>query len=66
MKEDTDLLDQYVKRSDGFSIAHLRELIILTMCFKRPLDEAIGRLEKFRVKPSSDKRPDSKGFGFSG
>lgn len=65
LKEDTELLDQYVKRSDGFSIAHLRELIILTMCFKRPLDEAIGRLEKFRVKPSSDKRPDSKGFGFS-
>ena len=63
---DPDLLEQFVERSNGFSIAHLRELIILTMCFKRPLDEAISRLEKFRVKPSSDKRPDSKGFGFSG
>ena len=65
LKNDPELLEQFVKRSEGFSVAHLRELIILTMCFHRPLDEAISRLEKFRVRPSSDKRPDSRGFGFA-
>ena len=66
LNDDEALLDEYVKRTDGFSIAHLRELIILTMCFKRPLDESVKRLEKFRVKPSSTKHPDSRGFGFAG
>lgn len=59
-------LDTMVSGSDGFSIAHLRELIILTQCFGRDLDDALGRLRKtINAKPSSTKSPDAPAFGFT-
>jgi hypothetical protein len=58
-------LEQFVALSDGFSIAHLRELIILAKCFNRPLDEAAKQLRGMRqVRPASDRAPDKAGFGF--
>lgn len=51
-------LDAYVSESDGFSIAHLKELVILTQCFQYPLHEAVARLRKMRVKPNAAKSPD--------
>lgn len=56
-------LDRYVEASDGFSIAHLKELIILTQCFGYPLHEAAARLNKMKVKPRGDKSPDRQGAG---
>ena len=59
-------LDQWVGRTDGFSIAHLRELIVLVRCFDRPLDAAVARLEKMRVTPpDSERSPDRMPTGFS-
>jgi SpoVK/Ycf46/Vps4 family AAA+-type ATPase len=58
-------LAQLVKLSEGYSIAHLRELIILTRCFNMPIPKAIERLDQFRTKPSSDKSPDRPAFGFA-
>lgn len=58
-------VSEYVAHSDGFSIAHLRELIILTQCFGVPLAEAAKRLEGMRAKVSSDQPPDKQSFGFS-
>lgn len=37
-------LDAWVAISDNFSIAHLRELIILVKCFGASLEEAASRL----------------------
>ena len=60
-------LETWVNQSDGFSIAHLRELVILVRCFGKPLKEAIGRLEAMRVrKPSSEDSPDRAPFGIMG
>ena len=58
-------LETWVKKSEGFSIAHLRELVILVQCFGRTLNDAIERLESMRVKPpKSDDSPDKTPFGF--
>jgi hypothetical protein len=62
-----DKLRAFVAASDGYSVAHMREMVILTQCFEKSLDEAKSRLDKTRgVKPSSDKRPDRPDFGFGG
>lgn len=58
-------LDAYVEVSEGFSVAHLKELVVLTQCFDYPLHEAAARLKKMRVKPSSEKWPDRAGSGFA-
>lgn len=58
-------LDAYVTASDGYSVAHMREMIILTRCFGVSLAEAKARLDKTRlIKPSSTQRPDGPKFGF--
>lgn len=60
-----DELDSYVAASEGYSVAHMRELIILTRCFGVSLPEAKARLDKTRkVRPSSDREPDAPAFGF--
>lgn len=56
-------LDRWVQDTEGFSVAHLRELVILVKCFDRSLDSAISRLESMRIKPSSDQAPDRPKFG---
>jgi SpoVK/Ycf46/Vps4 family AAA+-type ATPase len=59
-----DELTQWVRETDGFSVAHLRELVILVKCFDHPLPEAVARLEKMRVRaPSSEEAPDRPSFG---
>lgn len=58
-------LDDFVNASAGYSVAHLRELIILTQCFEMTLAEAKERLDATRHdKPASDKAPDRPSFGF--
>jgi hypothetical protein len=58
-------LHEYVKLSDGYSIAHLREFIILTRCFGMPIKDAAKRLDGTRSSPpSSERAPDRAAFGF--
>jgi len=60
-------LEQWIEATDGFSIAHLRELVILVSCFGRSLAEAIARLDSMRLdKPTSDLTPDRPTFGIHG
>lgn len=60
-------LDAYVAASDGYSVAHMRELIVLTRCFGVALPEAKARLDKTKInRPDSTKRPDRSSFGFGG
>lgn len=59
-------LREWVAKTEGFSVAHLRELIILVRCFGRPLSAAIARLEAMRVKPNSESAADRPAFGIGG
>lgn len=53
--------------SDGLSIAHLRELIILTQCFGRSIEDAAKRLTASKHRPPSSERPPDRmiGAGFA-
>jgi hypothetical protein len=57
---------RYVDATKDFSIAYLRELVVLTQCFGKPFEEAIERLKKMRqVQPKSDDATRG-AFGFGG
>lgn len=59
-------LQDYVKHTDKYSIAHLRELIVLTQCFTYSLPDAIARLNDQRInRPNSEQTPDRIPVGFS-
>lgn len=59
-----DELKQWVKLSHGFSVAHLKEMIIAVRCFKQPLADVVERLEKMQArKPTSEDAPDRTGMG---
>lgn len=62
-----DVIAEMVAATDGLSIAHLREMIILTQCFGRTIAQAAKRLNAARRRtPSSDHAPDRTSFGFAG
>jgi energy-coupling factor transporter ATP-binding protein EcfA2 len=48
----------WVRLSDGFSIAHLKEMIIANRCFGQPIEDAVARLQEMHLRPpkSSDHR----------
>lgn len=49
---------RWVKRSEDYSIAHLREVVISVLCFEQDEDTVFERLEKMMLA-----RPESDGFG---
>lgn len=66
-------LDEWVKKSKGFSIAHLKEMIISVKCYGKTLDDTIERLrdmqrrkhhteEELRFDPDEEGQG---GFGFN-
>lgn len=60
-----DELETWVLASEGFSIAHLKEMIIAVRCFGQPLEAVVERLEEMRVRrPSSEQGSDRPAFGF--
>ena len=60
-----DELDDWVRKSDGFSVAHLKEMIIAVKCFDQSIDDVVERLEKMSSrKPTSERTPDLPGAGF--
>jgi len=46
LKKNPEELSQWVKATDGFSIAHLKEVIVSVEVFEVPLEQAIKRLQK--------------------
>lgn len=61
----SDELDMWVKASDGFSIAHLKEMIVAVKCFGQPLNAVVKRLEEMQArKPTSERAPDKPSTGF--
>lgn len=59
-------IDNMVKLSEGYSVAHLKELVVLTQCFEYSVQEAVTRLDlMIDRQPTSDCTPDKKyKFGF--
>lgn len=57
---------EYLKASEGYSVAHLRELLVLTRCFGRSLKEAAERLDAMRGKaPTSEHDYSARSVGFA-
>lgn len=51
--------------SDGFSIAHLRELVVLYACFGYSIESSAARLRKMKkAKPDSNRSPEHQPSGF--
>lgn len=44
-KLDTARVDQLAEATEGYSIAHLKELLILTEVYEMPFDQALGRIK---------------------
>ena len=60
---ETDELEHWVRSTKGFSIAHLKELIIGVKCLKQPVDEVIERLAAMHERrPTSDDNDDKASF----
>jgi hypothetical protein len=57
-------LSEYVEGTNGFSIAYLRELVVLTMCFGHSLDSALERLNSMRKKQPNSSDANGSTFGF--
>jgi energy-coupling factor transporter ATP-binding protein EcfA2 len=61
-----DELEGWLRASDGFSIAHLKEMIIAVKCLGQPLHEVVARLEAMQQRqPSSNDIPRQFQTGFN-
>lgn len=58
-------LDQWVSDTEGFSVAHLKELITSVDIFDVPYEETLLRLKTMREISLSSSRDDSFEFGFT-
>jgi hypothetical protein len=59
------MLAHWVKKTDGFSVAHLRELVIAVFCLDQSFEEVLERLSKMQFQPRPLKeflRPAPPGF----
>jgi len=61
---DEGVLAEYVTESEGLSIDHLREIVVLTQCDEMALQEAVGRMRGMERSPSSGRSPEWKPPGF--
>lgn len=62
---DVKELKIWVEATDGFSLAHLKELIVAVKCLGQPFGKALARLEGMRVvRPTSEDEPTKKMTGF--
>lgn len=57
-------LKEWVKVSEGFSIAHLKELVISTLVLGNPFEESLAHLKQLKIKPRN-KGNKSGGIGFN-
>lgn len=56
---------RFVSGTDGFSIAYLRELIVLTQCFGFGFDESLQRLNEMHKKQPKSSDAEGSTFGFA-
>lgn len=61
-----DELEQWIEDTEGYSIAHLKELIVATECLERPYEENLKRLDKMiEAEAHSSKGDQETVFGFT-
>jgi SpoVK/Ycf46/Vps4 family AAA+-type ATPase len=66
LKKNLKELKKWVDATDGWSIAHMRELIVAVECLDNPFDETVARLIKMNeITPNSEHSPDRKHAGFT-
>ena len=59
-------LKKWVAATDGWSLAHMRELIVAIECLDNPFEETVDRLHKmYSTKPSSQSADDRPQVGFT-
>jgi hypothetical protein len=57
-------VELWVRRSDGYSVAHLKEMIVAVLCLGQDIDLVTKRLDKMRAKRlSSEDSPDRRSVG---
>lgn len=56
---------RFVRETEDFSIAYLRELVVLTQCFNFDFEESIERLRKMHKKQPKSGDAETGGFGFT-
>jgi hypothetical protein len=56
-------LDKWVARTDGFSLAHLKEVVVAVLCFGDTLESTTDRLRSMAKKLSSTSSENGVGFG---
>lgn len=60
-------LEQWVKDTEGMSIAHLRELVVAVFCLDRNYEDTMERLRKMQIKPKGHEEGfKQKESGFAG
>lgn len=47
-------IDEWVRKTEGFNLAHIKELIISVVLYENTLDYALGHLENMRTKPEAE------------
>jgi hypothetical protein len=60
-----DTLRQWVKSTEGFSVAHLRELAVAVFCLDQPFEEVLERLSKMQYQPKALKEFSRQPIGIS-
>lgn len=63
LAENPEELAKWVKESDGFSIAHLKELIVSVEVFEVSLSHAVKRLRKMMDHPPKSTDPETANIG---
>jgi hypothetical protein len=60
-----EMLTAWVDRTEGFSVAHLRELVVAVFCLKQPFEEVLERLSKMQYQPKALKEFARPAFGLA-
>lgn len=65
--EDVQLLE-WVQLTQGFSVAHLRELVVAVFCLQQPVEEVLDRLKGMQFQPKALQEFPARGgdLGFAG
>lgn len=61
-----DDLFEWVQASAGFSLAHVKEIIISVLCFGKTLDDTVARLNKQRKRDFSNTKLEEEAKGSTG
>ena len=56
-------ISEWIKATEGFSMAHLRELVIAVVALGNTFEDTLARLNGLKVKPKIKSKSKKIGFG---